>query len=42
LAIVKKIIEAHNGKIWVKSEKNIGSKFIFELPLYPYEENDDL
>lgn len=31
LAIVKKIIERHNGSIWVESEANIGSKFIFTL-----------
>ena len=31
LAIVKKIIERHNGNIWVESEINIGSKFIFTL-----------
>jgi Na+/proline symporter/signal transduction histidine kinase len=33
LAISKKIIELHNGKIWVESEEHKGSKFSFTLPL---------
>lgn len=32
LAIVKKIIDSHNGKIWVESELGKGSKFTFILP----------
>ncbi|MDI6751892.1 MAG: ATP-binding protein [bacterium] len=32
LAIVKKIIEEHNGKIWVESELAKGSKFYISLP----------
>ena len=32
LAIVKRIIDAHHGKIWVESELNIGSSFYFMLP----------
>ncbi len=32
LTISKSIIEAHDGKIWVKSELNIGSTFYFSLP----------
>jgi K+-sensing histidine kinase KdpD len=32
LAIVRGIIEAHNGKVWVENGK-IGAKFIIELPI---------
>ncbi|MEM6698760.1 MAG: HAMP domain-containing sensor histidine kinase, partial [Bacteroidota bacterium] len=32
LATCKKIVEMHQGTIWVESEKNIGTKFIFTLP----------
>ncbi|MCP4422246.1 MAG: GAF domain-containing protein, partial [Chloroflexi bacterium] len=33
LAIVKRIIDAHEGKIWVESEINKGSAFFFTLPI---------
>jgi len=33
LAICKKIAEMHNGKIWVTSTVNVGSKFYLALPL---------
>ncbi|MBF0408531.1 MAG: GAF domain-containing sensor histidine kinase [Candidatus Riflebacteria bacterium] len=33
LLIVRKIIEAHNGKIWVESKVGQGSEFIFTLPV---------
>ncbi|WHF50831.1 PAS domain S-box protein [Chryseobacterium gotjawalense] len=33
LFIVKDIMDRHQGKIWVESEKNKGSKFYFSLPL---------
>lgn len=32
LAMVKKIIEAHQGKVWVESSGNKGSTFFFTLP----------
>ncbi len=33
LSLVKKIIEAHKGKIWVASELNRGTTFHFTLPI---------
>ncbi|MCK5877947.1 MAG: response regulator, partial [Candidatus Marithrix sp.] len=33
LAITKQLIELHNGKIWVKSKLEVGSQFIFTLPI---------
>lgn len=32
LSICKGIVEMHNGKIWVESEPDKGSRFIFRLP----------
>lgn len=32
LAIVKKIIEVHDGRIWIESEKDDGCTFCFTLP----------
>ncbi len=33
LILVKEFVERNNGKIWVESEENKGSKFYFTLPL---------
>ncbi len=33
LAIAKRLVQAHRGKIWVESDSNRGSKFTFLLPM---------
>ena len=33
LALSRKFIELHNGRIWVKSQVGVGSAFTFALPL---------
>jgi two-component system phosphate regulon sensor histidine kinase PhoR len=33
LAYVKKIVEIHQGEVYVESEKGIGSTFTIKLPL---------
>jgi signal transduction histidine kinase len=40
LAITKKFVEAHKGKIYVESQEGVGSKFTFVLPL-PHQQTQD-
>jgi signal transduction histidine kinase len=35
LALAKRLVELHGGKIWVESEFGKGSKFIFVIPIIP-------
>ena len=40
LALCKKIIEMHNGQIWVESKDGVGSKFYIQLPKSSCSLND--
>jgi len=41
LAVSKRIIALHGGDMWVESEKEIGSRFIFTLPVYKKDDEFD-
>lgn len=37
LAITKRLVQLHGGQIWVDSQQNQGSRFMFTLPLAPVD-----
>lgn len=41
LWLVKRIVEAHKGRVWVRSAVGRGSTFAFQIPLYPPKNQAD-
>ena len=41
LALAKRFVEMHGGRIWVDSDVGKGSSFTFTLPLNPPSQNDN-
>jgi signal transduction histidine kinase len=41
LALVKRLVEAHGGRLWVESERGVGTTFSFVLPIDSSEDHAD-
>jgi signal transduction histidine kinase len=41
LAMCRKIIEYHGGRIWLDATAEVGSRFLFTLPALPTDEDVD-
>jgi signal transduction histidine kinase len=41
LAVCKRVVNEHGGKIWFETEIGVGTKFHVELPMNAVEENED-